>query len=135
MQLGAQPRDAAGEPVRQHPGDLRERVAGGPETALLGDHEPERDRGRLLVRQHQRRQARARPEPVATAGARLPVDRDAEVVQRDGVPPNRPLAHPECRRGRGAVDGRPGLEQLEEREQAGGGARDTGDSSTTADEK
>ena len=117
--LVAQPLDPPREPLGEDARDLRERVAGG-DPAPLGDDEPERDRGRLVVGEHQRRQARAGAEPVAAADAGLAVDRDADVVQRDRVPADRPLGHAEVGGGGAAVDHRPGLEHLEEREQAGG---------------
>ena len=99
-----------------------ERVAGG-DSAALGDDEPEGDRGRLVVGEHQRRQSRAGAEPVPAADAGLPVDRDADVVERDRVPADRPLGHAEVGGGRAPVHHRTGLEQLEEGEQARGRPR------------
>ena len=98
-------------------------------------HEPDRDRGRLVVGEHQRRQARPRAQPVATAHAGLAVDRDADVVERDRVAADRPLGHAELGRGRASVDDGPALQQLEEGEQSGGGPGHAPDSSTSADKK
>ena len=89
----------------------------GVDPAPLGDHEPDRDRGRLVVGEHQRRESRPRPQAIAAAHARLAVDRDADVVQRDRVPADRPLGDAEVGRGRATVDHRPRLEHLEEGEQ------------------
>lgn len=47
---------------------------------------------------------RTRTEPVAAAGPRLPVDRDAEFVQRDRVAADRPLADTKLGRSRAALD-------------------------------
>jgi hypothetical protein len=86
---------------------------------MLGEHETEYDRGRLFIGEHQRREARARPEPVAAADTRLPVDRDPELVQGDRVAADRPLADAELARSLGAIDDEPVLQQLEEREESG----------------
>jgi hypothetical protein len=48
----------------------------------------------------------------------LPVDRDADVVQRDRVAADRPFADAELRRGRRPVDDEARLQQLEEGEQS-----------------
>jgi hypothetical protein len=56
-------------------------------------------------------------------------------VQRDGIPADRALADAELAGSRRAVDNEPGLEQLEEGEQSGGGAGDTSNSITIEDRK
>jgi len=60
-QLVAQALDSAGKALREHAGDLRRGSLGAAEPAALRHHEAEDDRGGLLVREHQRRQPRARP--------------------------------------------------------------------------
>ena len=105
----------------------------GVDPAPLGDDEPDGDRGRLVVGEHQRRQARPGAQAVAAADPGLAVDRDADVVQRDRVPADRPLGDTQVGRRRAAVDHRPRLEHLEEREQPGGGPGHTSDCRTTAD--
>jgi hypothetical protein len=119
-ELGAEAFDPAREPLRKHPGDLRERALCAGKAALVGDEEAEEDRRRLLVREHHRRETGARPEPVAAAEAGLAVDRDADLVESDRVPSDRPGAHAELVRGSGSVDDGAALQQLEEREKSGG---------------
>ena len=111
-----QPLDPAGEPLREDSGDLRQRVPG-VDPAPAGNHEPDGDRSRLVVGEHERRQACPGAKPVAAADTRLSVDRDADVVERDRVPADRPLGDTQVGRRRAAVDHRPRLEHLEEGEQ------------------
>jgi hypothetical protein len=56
--------------------------------------------------------------PLAAADSRLPVDRDADVVEGDRVPADRPLGHTQVVRCPATVDDRPALQELEEGEQS-----------------
>jgi hypothetical protein len=115
-ELAAQPLDPARDALREHAGDLPERALGPAEPALLGEHEAEHGRGRLLVREHQRRKPRPRPQPVAAADPRLALHRDADVLERNRVAADRPLADAELARRVPCVDQRAALQQLEEGE-------------------
>jgi hypothetical protein len=106
------PREPLGEDTR----DLRQRVPG-IDSSSARDDEPDRDRGRLVVREHQRRQPRPRPEPVAAADAGLAVDRDADVVEGDRVAADRPLGHAQVGGCGTTVHHGAALQHLEEGEQ------------------
>ena len=81
--------------------------------------EPEHDRDGLVVAQHQRRQPVAGPHAVAAADAALALDRDAELLQRVDVAPDRAPVDAEVIRDLASRDERPRLEQLEQLEQPG----------------
>ena len=114
-----------GQLRRQHPLDLGEREAGrrrlGGEPELLGGEQAEHDRDGLVVGEHQRRQLVAGRQPVAAVPAAVGDDRDAELGERGGVPPDGPLVHAEPRAEVGAGQPVVGLEQLQHGQHAGGG--------------
>jgi hypothetical protein len=107
--------------------DLRERAVDRLSRAVRsqtprGD-EPEHHDDRLVVVQHQRGQPVARAHAVPAADSALPLDGDAELLQRGDVAPDGPTVDgepvgdlPPCRE-------RPRLEELEELEQPGSGRR------------
>ena len=70
-------------------------LGGGVEPQVPRGDEAERDDDRLVVREHERRQAIARPDPVAAADASLPLDRDVERLERGDVAPDRAAVDPE----------------------------------------
>ncbi len=112
--------DAASQTVRKHPVDLRERAL----DRLLRARQPEppgglhaeRDRNRLVVGEHQRRQAIARPDAIAAADPSLTLDRNPEVLERLDVPANRPRVDLELVRDLAACDQGFRLQELEELE-------------------
>jgi hypothetical protein len=125
--------DPAGEALREHPADLGERALSTAQTTPVGDQKAEEDRCGLLVREHQRRKARARAQPVAAAQPRLTLDGDADVLEGNCVPADRPLTYAELAGGRAPVDDRAALEELEKREESGRRTRDVRDSNTAPD--
>ena len=95
------------------------------QTTSFGDRKAEHDRGCFFVVEHQRRKPRACAQAVAAADSRLAVDGDPELVQRDDVASDRPLAHTQLA-GRGpGIDHPQTLEEFEEAEESGGRPRDT----------
>ena len=121
VERGLERLDPAPQPVRQHAMDLHERALGRlrrsrqPEPSR-GLH-PERDGHGFVVREHERRQPVSRPDPVAAADTALPLDRDAEPLQRLDVPPHRPRVDLEPVGDLAAREERLRLEELEELEQ------------------
>ena len=112
--------DAAADGVRQDAVDLRERAvhAVGREPEPPGRDEPEHDRRRLVVGEHERRQPEAGPEAVAAADAALALDRDAELLQRRDVAPDRPPVDPELVGDLATRHERTRLQELEQLEEA-----------------
>jgi hypothetical protein len=113
--------DTAPQRVRQDAANLRERAvhraALGVEALPLCGDEAEDDDDRLVLREHQRRQPVARPHPIAAADAALALDRDPELLERRDVAADGPAVDVELVGDLASVDQRPGLQELEEREQ------------------
>ena len=115
--------DAAPERVGKDAVDLRERALDRPGVAVeplpTGRDQPEDDDHGFVVREHERRQAVARPHAVAAPDAALPFDRNAEILERRDVAPHgagvdgEPLGDLPARRER------PGLKDVEELEEPG----------------
>ena len=116
--------DLAAERRREDAVDLRERAVDGVRRAVrrraARREQPEHDRDRLLVAEHQRRQPVARADPVAAADAALSLDRDPELLQDADVAPRRARVDPEPVGDLAAGRQRPRLQQLEQLEQARG---------------
>jgi hypothetical protein len=91
------------------------------DRAAVGGDETEDHRHRLVVGEHQRRQLEAGAQPIATVPAAVGGDRDAELGQGAGIPPDGPFVDAEARGEVGAGEPVVGLEQLEQGEDAGGG--------------
>ena len=104
--------------------DLRERLVGGcalrVEAEAARRHESEDDDDSLVPGQHQRREPVAGPQAVASAAPALALDRDAQVLQRDHVAAHRPRVDAESVGELGAGGDGPGLESLEQLEEARG---------------
>ena len=127
--LGARERDRRLERLdpsaqrrRQHPVDLLERalriVAARVEPEPSRRGEPDHHHHDLVVAQHQRRQPVAGLEAVAAADAALAFDRDAELLQVVDVAAGGAAVDPEVARDLASAHDGPGLEQLEDLEQA-----------------
>ena len=114
--------DPSPERRRQDAVDLLERalgmVAAGVEPEPSRRGEPDHHHHDLVVAQHQRRQPVAGPQAVAAADAPLALDRDAELLQVVDVAADGTAVDPEVVRDLAAAHDRPGLEQLEDLEQA-----------------
>jgi hypothetical protein len=117
--------DASFEARGQDATDLGKRALGTAQATPLGDQEPEDNGRRFLVVEHQRRQPGPRAQAITTTHSGLAVDRDAEIVQRDDVAPDRPLADAQLTGGGSGVDHAQTLQQLQERKEAGGRPGDT----------
>ena len=104
--------------------DLGERIVGcrafGVEPETAGREEAEHQHDRFVVAQHQGREPVARAHAVAAADASLPLDRDAELLERRDVPAKRADVDLEPVRELPARRDRLRLQGLEEREQPRG---------------
>ena len=113
---------------RSPSGRTRWIFASAPSTASARARQPEpsrrlhaeRDRHRLVVREHERRQPVSGPDAVAAADAALALDRDAELLQRLDVAAHRSRVDLEPVGDLAARDERLRLEELEQLEQPGG---------------
>ena len=92
-----------------------------PEPSRRG--EPDDDHHDLVLAQHQRRQPVAGLQAIPAADATLALDRDPELLEVVDVAPDRAAVDAEVIRDLAAARNRPGLEQLEDLEQSGGGRR------------
>ena len=99
---------------------LRRALAALEALAARGD-QPQHDGDRLVVGEHERREPEAGADAVAAADAPLALDGDVHVLERRDVAPHRPAVDLEelCDLAPGRE--RPGLEKLQELEEAGRG--------------
>ncbi len=87
----------------------------------LRRHQPEHDRHRLVLGQHERRQPEPGPHAVAAADAALALDWNPELLERRHVAPHRAAVDLEPIGDLLAGRERPGLEELQQVEEAGAG--------------
>ena len=103
--------------------DLRERpvdrLGGARETEAPRGERPERDHDRLVVGEHERREAEAGTDAIPASDAALALDRDAEILERRDVAPRRPPVDPESLGDLTTGEERLCLEELEKLEQPG----------------
>jgi len=109
--------------LRQDAVDLGQRALDGGrrrrQSRPPGAHQPQRDGQGLLLREHQRRQLEAAPEPVAPMAAAFSADRDAELLEHGHVAPDGALINLQPLRQLHAGEQAASLEQLQQRQQPG----------------
>ena len=87
----------------------------------LRRHQAEHDHHRLVLGQHERRQPEPGPHAVPAADAALALDRNPELLKRRHVAPHRAAVDLQAIGDLLAGRERPGLEQLQQVEEAGAG--------------
>jgi len=116
--------DPAAQSIRQHAVDLGQGAFDS--RRCLAEADPARDEQtqnqgqRFLFGKHHRRQLVAGPQTVAAVSAGLGFDRYAELLERADVAPHRAPIHIQTLCQLAAAEARPGLQQFQDGQHAGG---------------